>query len=177
MGDVEIPPDESVDPPATRTDPDFAWWDRSRCRTPMPWAPGPGAGFTTGRPWLRLGPDTESRNVRRQAADPSSVLSVYRRLLALRAATPALQVGSLRLDPRADGDVVAFSRETPDQVVVVAVNVGRGAASWRVPGTPDGPAWRWRFGTSMIDAPDGAYPGGTVRTMAPGEAVILERQG
>ena len=55
MGDVDIPPDESVDPPAKRVGPDFAWWDRSRCRTPMPWAPGPGAGFTTGRPWLRLG--------------------------------------------------------------------------------------------------------------------------
>ena len=102
LRDVDVPPDESVDPPAAVVAPDFQWWDRSRCRTPMPWSPGPGAGFTTGRPWLRLGPDTETRNVRTQAQDPDSVLSLYRRLIALRAAASALQVGSLELVPDED---------------------------------------------------------------------------
>ena len=63
----------------------------------------PGAGFTTGRPWLRFGPDADTRNVAAQAADPSSVLSLYRRLIALRATSQALQVGTLRLDPDATG--------------------------------------------------------------------------
>ena len=70
MGDVAIPPEESVDPPARRASPDFPWWDRSQARTPMPWTGGPGAGFTTGRPWQRIAPDAVTRNVAAQLADP-----------------------------------------------------------------------------------------------------------
>ncbi len=88
LPDVNIPAAESVDPPAAHVGPDFDWWDRSRCRAPMPWAAGPGAGFTTGQPWLRFGLDADTRNVAAQAADPSSVLSLYRRLIALRAGEP-----------------------------------------------------------------------------------------
>ncbi len=112
MQDVDIPPEESVDPPASHVGPDFAWWDRSRCRTPMPWAPGPGAGFTTGRPWLRFGPDVSTRNVETQRGDPGSVLSFYRRLIALRAAMPALQDGALRIQDGQEVGVVAYTRET-----------------------------------------------------------------
>ncbi|HET9005168.1 MAG TPA: alpha-amylase family glycosyl hydrolase, partial [Actinomycetes bacterium] len=51
LGDVPIPPDQVKDPvarliPGRGRDPE---------RTPMPWEGGPGAGFTTGRPWLPLG--------------------------------------------------------------------------------------------------------------------------
>ena len=46
---------------------------------------GPGAGFTTGEPWLPLVADAEALNVERQAADPRSTLALVRRLAALRA--------------------------------------------------------------------------------------------
>ena len=98
-------PGGGVGRPAGRamSDRTSTWWDRSGCRAPMPWTAGPGAGFTTGRPWLRFGPDADTRNVAAQAADPSSVLSLYRRLIALRATSQALQVGTLRLDPDTTG--------------------------------------------------------------------------
>jgi glycosidase len=73
MGDVEIPPNERVDPPAARVRPDFAWSDRSRPRTPMPWSSGLNSGFTSGRPWLRTGLDSQTRNVQAQLDDPSSI--------------------------------------------------------------------------------------------------------
>ncbi len=56
---------ESVDPPAAWVGPEFDWWDRSRSRTPMPWTDGPGAGFTSGRPWLRFGSDVGDTERRR----------------------------------------------------------------------------------------------------------------
>ena len=177
MGDVDIPPEESVDPPATRFGPDSAWWDRSQCRTPMPWAPGAGAGFTPGRPWLRLAPDAESRNVESQETDPSSILCVYRRLIALRAATPALQVGSLRLLPGAADDVVAYTRETPGQVVLVILNVGRAEAMWPMPGTLDEPGWKVLFATARTASPGAAIPAGTIIDIAGYEGLILERIG
>jgi alpha-glucosidase len=174
LSDADIPRDESVDPPATRIAPDFLWWDRSGCRTPMPWAPGPGAGFTTGRPWLRLGPDADTRNVLAQAADPDSILSFYRSLIALRAVTPALQVGALQ--PQSDplGDIVAYTRETGRQVILVLVNPGRVDAPWQLRGAPDGMGWRALIGTRRPSTAGQVFPGGSTIVLEPDEGLVLE---
>jgi alpha-glucosidase len=148
MEDVVIPPEESVDPPAARVGPDFAWWDRSRCRTPMPWSGGPGAGFTTGRPWLRMGDDTTTRNVAAQLADERSVLALYRRLTALRAALPALQIGAFELLPSSGGGIVAYTRATAAQTLVIVLNLARTEATWRAPDPPAGARWQAVLSTS-----------------------------
>jgi glycosidase len=49
----------------------------------MQWEPAADGGFTTGSPWLPL-VDPMRRNVRVQARDPDSLLSLYRRLIGLR---------------------------------------------------------------------------------------------
>jgi alpha-glucosidase len=174
LADVDIPRHESVDPPAAMVDADFEWWDRSRCRTPMPWSPGPGAGFTSGRPWLRLGPDAETRNVLTQAADARSTLSLYRRMIALRAATPALQVGALEPMPGADGNVVAYTRRTADQSILVAINVSRERSRWTLPAAPGSTRWQVMLRTADPNASADQVPGGEAIEMAADEAVILE---
>jgi glycosidase len=61
--------------------------DRDRARTPMPWDGSPGGGFTGPgvTPWLPMA-DPPHRTVAGQRDDPDSVLSLCRRLLALRRA-------------------------------------------------------------------------------------------
>ncbi|MFL5688167.1 MAG: alpha-amylase family glycosyl hydrolase [Chloroflexota bacterium] len=177
LRDVDIPPHESVDPPAAMVDADFEWWDRSRCRTPMPWSSDPSAGFTTGRPWLRVGPDVETLTVRRQAAEPGSTLSLYRRLIALRAATPALQIGSLEPVTGADGSVVAYTRETADQSVLVALNVSRERTRWTLPASPRSTRWRLLLSTADPRAAAVEVAAGEAIEMSGDEAVILEAVG
>jgi alpha-glucosidase len=63
-------------------------------RTPMPWDESNHAGFTTGRPWLPLGPDQRMRNLARMRSDERSILHLYRRLIALRRREPALAEGA-----------------------------------------------------------------------------------
>ena len=172
--DVEIPSDESVDPPAARVGPDFAWWDRSRCRTPMPWTGGPGAGFTTGRPWLRMGSDTATRNVAAEADDDSSVLALYRRLTALRAATPALQVGAFELLPSAGSSIVAYTRTTPEQTLLVVLNLAREPTAWRVPGVPGCRSWRTALTTGAGTALTERLLVGQETVLGVDEARILE---
>ncbi|HZQ03940.1 MAG TPA: alpha-amylase family glycosyl hydrolase [Gaiellaceae bacterium] len=61
-------------------------WDRAgrdSMRNPMQWDGGPGAGFTTGDPWLPLGSRPE-RNAAAQREDERSLLHFYRCLLELR---------------------------------------------------------------------------------------------
>ena len=58
----------------------------------MRWDGTPSAGFTPGEPWLPIG-EVGSVNVADQRGDARSMLSLYRRLLALRREEPALAVG------------------------------------------------------------------------------------
>lgn len=63
-------------------------------RTPMQWNTSLQAGFTHGRPWLPVADSFETINVAIQRDDPGSMLTLYRRLLGLRAEHRALQVGT-----------------------------------------------------------------------------------
>jgi alpha-glucosidase len=133
LPDVDVPVDEIVDPPARRASWSFPWWNRDRARSPMPWSPAPNGGFTTARPWIRMIPDASRRNVAVQAADETSVLSTYRRLLAIRRESPALNGGTLRrVDTDAD-DVLAYVRESADERVLVTVNFATRARRLRLP--------------------------------------------
>ncbi len=120
MRTVAVPVARLQDPLAFRLHPKLS---RDPSRTPLPWEPGPGAGFTKGEPWLPLGPDANERNVAVQRADPGSLLHLYRALLALRRRTPALQRGSYTAR-RAPRDVYAFERRAGRQRVLVALNCG-----------------------------------------------------
>jgi alpha-glucosidase len=102
LPDAEIPPDHVVD--VDGRDPE---------RAPIPWAPpsaaGPGAGFTTGDPWLPITSAAEELCVERQAADAASTLSLARRLARLRRDEPVLQSGEQRSLSAGD-DLLAWLR-------------------------------------------------------------------
>jgi alpha-glucosidase len=90
-------------------------------RVPIPWSRGAGAGFTTGRPWLPSHPDADRLAVAVQEGEPGSSLELYRGLISLRRATPALQHGSFR-SVHAAPDVFAYVREHYAERVLVALN-------------------------------------------------------
>jgi alpha-glucosidase len=98
---------------------------RDRCRTPLQWADAPNGGFSPEgvTPWLPVNPNyAQGVNVADQEGDPASLLSFYRRLLALRRATPALVVGAYAPVDENAKEYLAFTRSTPDQTVLVALN-------------------------------------------------------
>lgn len=59
-------------------------FSRDNARTPFQWNGGPGAGFTSGTPWLAVNPNYTWLNLEAQQADPDSVYHFYKRLIALR---------------------------------------------------------------------------------------------
>jgi alpha-glucosidase len=121
IGQVEIPVDRVRDPQELRQP--GRGLGRDRSRTPMPWDGSAQAGFTTGEPWLPLNADWPTRNVAVQSADPRSILSLYRGLLALRRRTPALHAGTFALH-RATDDVLLYERRDGDDRLIVALNLG-----------------------------------------------------
>ena len=113
MGDVDIPPDESVDPPAARVGPDFPWWDRSQAGRRCRGRDGPGAGFTTGPPVAAARRPTSRRATsRRRRADPGLGPAPATAGCSRRGATlPALQDGAIdRRSASTTADVLAYTR-------------------------------------------------------------------
>jgi alpha-glucosidase len=101
-------------------------------RTPMPWTGSPGAGFTTGKPWLPLNSDYGSCNVEAQRADRRSILTLYRRLIELRKAHPALVTGEQR-PLRGEGELLVYERSCPDLRFLVVLNIGAHETLFAVP--------------------------------------------
>ena len=100
-----------------------------RLRTPMQWSAGHAAGFTSGRPWEALQPDTQAINVATESADPSSLLNLYRRLINLRRSNDALATGTLVPLTSGGREVVAYLRRAGDKVVLVVANLGSAAVT------------------------------------------------
>jgi alpha-glucosidase len=169
MRNLRVPNAEALDPPARRASWLFPWWNRDQARGPMQWRGGPGAGFTTGRPWLPIAPDADSRNVATQAADPGSVLALYRRLIALRQATPALIVGDQELLDVGDADVLAYRRSLDGRTALVALNFASRTAAIELPASPAGRTWL--VGLSTHDRSAGSELRGGL-TLSPLEVLI-----
>jgi alpha-glucosidase len=119
LENVSIAP-ERVQDPWEKNEPGLGL-GRDPARTPMPWDSTANAGFTRGTPWLPLGPDHELRNVASLAAEPQSILNLYRRLIALRREHAALSVGRL-VAVCADEDVLTFQRSEGDTQLLIALN-------------------------------------------------------
>jgi alpha-glucosidase len=114
LPDAPIPPERVVD--VDGRDPE---------RAPIPWRPpsaaGPGAGFTTGEPWLPIVPEAERLNAESQSADPDSTLALYRRLIWLRRRSPALRAGGQRAVALGEG-VFGYVRQLDEERLLIAIN-------------------------------------------------------
>ena len=137
----------------------------------MQWGGGPGAGFTTGRPWLRLAPDAATRNVETQSTDPDSVLACYRRLLTFRRDAAALRRGSMeRLDAGVP-DVLAWTRDAAGRRLLVLVSFVGEPRTVDLGAVTGDRRWTARVGSHRVPAePDGE---GRL-SLRPDEAVVLE---
>jgi len=113
LAEVEdLPDDVRQDPIWTRTHHTDA--GRDGCRVPLPWSGTESPfGFSpeqaTAAPWLPQPASWATRTVRAQAADPSSMLALYRDALRLRRSLCELGDGPMHWLPAEPG-VLAFAR-------------------------------------------------------------------
>ena len=146
LEDAVVPPERVVDPGG-----------RDGCRAPIPWIAADGHGWPAD-PWLPFPPDVADRAADAQLADEDSVLHLYRRLLAARRGSAALQLGDFEWVDAGTPSVLAWRRAHGTDEVVVAVNFGPDPAPLPVPGVAlvathvadEGEGWRGEL------APDAA---------------------
>ena len=105
---------------------------RDNARTPVQWNGGEGAGFTTGTPWLQINQNYTDVNFESDMASEDGVRAFYKRMIALRKATPALLSGSFK-ELYAKGSVYMFEREEGGERLIAAMNFSGRDAKLPVP--------------------------------------------
>jgi alpha-glucosidase len=92
-------------------------------RTPMQWNDSPNAGFSSAKPWLPVPDSYKTHNVAAELKDPASILNVYRNVLRLRRAEPALVSGAYIALNEDDPNVLAYLRKDQGETILVTLNM------------------------------------------------------
>jgi alpha-glucosidase len=164
LSDVVIEASQVRDPRELR-EPGLAL-GRDPVRTPMSWDESENAGFTTANPWLPLHADWPTRNVARMTEEFHSILTLYRRLLALRRDCLALSIGDFGLLKGEDA-ILAYERRHDSERLIVALNLGGQPRRLRLPDWARGS----RLLLSTVD--DAALVEGGTLLLRSNEGVVL----
>ena len=97
---------------------------RDNARTPMQWTDGEGAGFTSGKPWLKINGNHKTVNVAAEEAREDGVLSFWRRMIDLRKSTPELCEGTF-VPVCETKSVYAYKRVTEDGELLAVFNMSK----------------------------------------------------
>ncbi|UUL82092.1 alpha-amylase family glycosyl hydrolase [Sphingomonas qomolangmaensis] len=160
MADVAIPAERVQDPRELREP--GKGLGRDPVRTPMAWDDSANGGFTSGEPWLPLHADWPTRNMGVEREEAGSMWRLYRDLLALRRATPALALGEWAAVASV-GEVLAYERRLGDARVLVVLNLGTAYAPFALP------EWAAALSVVLSSAEGDADP----RLLGPNEGLIL----
>ena len=150
---------------------------RDGARSPMQWSDAAHAGFSSTRPWLPLASEYENSNVARQADDPRSVLSFYRRLIWLRNESPALKLGGWTpLRHSAPDKAIVYLRSHETQTLLVVLNLTANPQRLRLGSGLPTRTWLPRLSTRRSDVGWSIIIGGEIM-VGPYEATIFEAVG
>ena len=111
---------------------------RDNSRTPMQWDSSKGGGFSEAEPWISMNPNHKTINAASQVDDPDSIFAHYRKLIALRKQYDVIANGDFAPLDMAHPSVLAYTRRTDREDLVVINNFYRKEADWTCPVDLDG---------------------------------------
>ena len=95
---------------------------RDNARTPYPWNGSENAGFTTGKPWLKLNPTYKEINLEADRNAPDSIFAYYQALIAMRKEHPAILDGDLEFFLEDHPAMLLYTRTCAREKLLVIAN-------------------------------------------------------
>ena len=139
-------------------------------RTPMQWDGQANAGFSQSEPWIPMGDTSQEITVEKQLGDETSILSFYKKLVALRKELPVIARGDIAMIEAENADVLAYRRTLDDQELIVWNNLTGGETEV---GAPEGTGWKLVLGNYEDGQAEGNADGRM--RLRPYETVALGR--
>lgn len=141
---------------------------RDNARTPMQWSGEKNAGFTKGEPWIEPAGNYEMINVRAEEGDENSVLSYYKKLIALRKGSKVISEGKITFLEKENEGILAYRRDYEGSSIAVFNNL----TADETEAAADGP---WAGYRKIL----GNYEDSDVRAdvirLRPYESIVLEK--
>ena len=106
---------------------------RDNARTPMQWDDSDCAGFTTGKPWLKINPNYQSVNAAEELKRDDSVFHYYQKLISLRKQLDVIVNGTYELLEKDDPELFIYTRTLGTEKLLVVCNFSDRKQSFRVP--------------------------------------------
>lgn len=100
-------------------------YSRDNARTPFQWDNSKNAGFTTGKPWLKVNDNYKEINAEAQVLNEDSVLSFYKKIIKLRKSEEfkdTVVYGTFKPALENYDNLFAFYREGPSKKLMVLTN-------------------------------------------------------
>lgn len=95
---------------------------RDNARTPMQWDTTEQAGFTTGKPWMKVNPNYTEINAAEQVDCEDSIFNYYRKLIQLRKELPVLTDGKFTMLDMDHNQIFAYLRDNGEDKLLVVCN-------------------------------------------------------
>ena len=95
---------------------------RDNSRTPMQWDNTTNAGFSTGKPWIKVNPNYTDINVRSCIDNPDSILNYYKKFISIRKQYKILVYGDYSVIDYENKNVYAYKRYDDENEVLVLLN-------------------------------------------------------
>lgn len=95
---------------------------RDNARTPYQWDDSAHAGFTTGKPWIKVNPRYPEINYAADRQSPDSIFAYYQKLTAMRREHPAIVDGDFRFLMMEHQQMVVYLRRCARETLLVVTN-------------------------------------------------------
>ena len=141
---------------------------RDNARTPFQWDDTENAGFTTGKPWLKVNPNYTGLNAAQEERDEDSVLTWYKKMIGLRLHSQwseLISEGTFAPAYREEKNLIAYRRRFEGKALLVLCNMQPEERELKLSA-----AYRQVLADNYKEA---AFTGNTVR-LRPYEVLIAE---
>ena len=142
---------------------------RDNARTPYQWDAGENAGFTTGKPWIKVNPRYTEINYEADRKSPDSVFAYYQKLIAMRKENPAILDGDLNFLLEDHPQLVIYTRRCARQTLLVVANFSNDAVTEKLPAEITENVWE-----QLLTNYEGTAPSIQTGTWQPWQAEVYE---
>lgn len=106
---------------------------RDNARTPYQWDDSENAGFTTGKPWIKVNPRYTEINYAADRRSPDSVFDFYKKLIAFRKTHPAIVDGDFKFLMFEHPQMVVYLRSCARETILTVCNFSDNTAKIELP--------------------------------------------
>lgn len=142
---------------------------RDNARTPYQWTAGENAGFTTGKPWMKLNPRYTEINLEADRASDDSIFAYYQKLTAMRKVHPAIIEGDLQFYMESHPQLLVYTRSSEAETLLVIANYSGEKAAVSLPCVLSNGKW-----TRILSNTEGSSAAFGRGEMAPWEVEVYK---